>query len=235
MKALKPEAIAMAIKELTRLAQVLENQGGLMSHQLDQINGPMQASHASRIAELIQPHLGALELPLSQLEADKSVLNEVSATIVAHSASGFALLRPTDLARYLNMLCTFVLGELRRRHFMYMDREDVRRFEQPALFGRRVSWAFPSASHDIREVGSCYSTGRYSACVYHCMCAAEVGLHVLGDSVGFKWKPWSTWGRAIRQIQRLISSPLSRVETQGPVFFIRLRSIFGIEVNLRGE
>lgn len=46
-------------------------------------------------------------------------------------------------------------------------------------FGSEVDKAFSSARYDVREANICYALGRSTACVFHCMRAAEIALRAL--------------------------------------------------------
>ncbi len=51
--------------------------------------------------------------------------------------------------------------------------------DQPDLFGKAVSAAFPSAEDDIREAGNCLAAECNTAAVFHLMRVVEVGLKAL--------------------------------------------------------
>ncbi len=51
------------------------------------------------------------------------------------------------------------------------------------LFGQRVEEKFPKAREDIEEAGMSLATGRYTACVFHLMRAAETAVAVLGNKL----------------------------------------------------
>jgi HEPN domain-containing protein len=53
-----------------------------------------------------------------------------------------------------------------------------------ALFGNEVECKFPASSFDIQEAGNCFAVGRYTACVFHLMRAAESAVSVLANAIG---------------------------------------------------
>jgi hypothetical protein len=63
--------------------------------------------------------------------------------------------------------------------------EDKEYYQKDDLFGAEVSERFRGASFDVKEAGTCFSVGRYTACVYHLMRVTEFGLRAIGKRVGF--------------------------------------------------
>jgi hypothetical protein len=76
-------------------------------------------------------------------------------------------------------------------------------YEQESLFGPKVRENFPSAAYDIREAGSCYALGRWTACVFHLMRALESALATLGALFG-ETLSYATWGPFIEKIEKKI-------------------------------
>ena len=79
-------------------------------------------------------------------------------------------------------------------------------FENTALFGAEVANAFPSATIDIKEAGTCFALGRYTAANFHAMCALEPAFRALAANVGVKWTHKTVWGTAINDIENKIKS-----------------------------
>lgn len=78
--------------------------------------------------------------------------------------------------------------------FLFLWIEEIDLYQKDDLFGEQVGERFKGASFDIKEAGSCYAVGRYTACVYHLMRVAEFGLKSIGKRVGFSddramWEP----------------------------------------------
>jgi len=65
------------------------------------------------------------------------------------------------------------------RKFLQVPTERAGYVDNAALFGPDVDRAFPSARDDIREAGNCFATDLATACVFHLMRVAEIGLRVL--------------------------------------------------------
>jgi hypothetical protein len=73
--------------------------------------------------------------------------------------------------------------ELRDITFMFIPERKVKFYENNSLFGENVQTNFPSAVDDIKEAGSCFATGRATACVFHCMRVVEHGLRSLAKDL----------------------------------------------------
>jgi hypothetical protein len=78
-------------------------------------------------------------------------------------------------------------------------------YEEPHVFGEKVSNAFPSAIPDIYEAGTCLALGRGSACVFHLMRALEIGLRTLGAVFGVSLDH-TNWGPAIEEIEARVGN-----------------------------
>ena len=83
------------------------------------------------------------------------------------------------LGEIIKLLRDIIKQELRKRLFMYIPLDQAQWYDKKDGFGIEVSKAFPSAIEDIKEAGNCYATGRYTACVFHLMRVAEIGLRAL--------------------------------------------------------
>jgi HEPN domain-containing protein len=127
---------------------------------------------------------------------------------------------PLDaILRDLQGIQRAVTKDLGGRVFMSLQPEDVRYYDpkrEKQLFGPEVFTNFPSTQHDVGEAGNCYSTGRYTACVFHCMRILEKGLRALvhelnsKHAAGLKFgKPVdeANWGPLIGEIQIALESP----------------------------
>jgi HEPN domain-containing protein len=113
----------------------------------------------------------------------------------------------STLPNMLLMTENAIRSELEVRLFMFIPPEDANWYEQAARFGPSVAAAFPSSADDIREAGNCYAMGRYTAAVYHAICALEPALRALSHNVKVKWKPnQTTWAAAIREIEDAVKA-----------------------------
>jgi len=75
-------------------------------------------------------------------------------------------------------------SELSRRIFLVVPPHVAEYYEWDSIVSDLVVEAFPKASEEIRESGTCFATGQNTACVFHAMRAAEIGLRALGA-----WRP----------------------------------------------
>ena len=74
------------------------------------------------------------------------------------------------------------VADLSSRYVFIMDEDKQLLFGSGFTF--KVAKAFPSAAEEIREANSCYSLGRNTATVFHCMRAIEHGMRALLVAVG---------------------------------------------------
>jgi hypothetical protein len=84
------------------------------------------------------------------------------------------------------------------REFLWIAADREKMVDQDALFGMQVFSQFPSARKDITEAGNCLAAECSTACVFHLMRAAEIGLRALAvdRDVVFANKPidQQEWG-----------------------------------------
>jgi hypothetical protein len=95
-----------------------------------------------------------------------------------------------DVFHSLHNLQALMRSELEQQLFLQVDGRDAAFYEKERLFGDHVYDAFPSARDDIKEAGSCLATTRGTACIFHLMRVAEIGLRVLA------------WDRRVRFVKR---------------------------------
>src|SRR5208282_5491043 len=78
---------------------------------------------------------------------------------------------------------TFYL-KLDQMKFAYIPAPNDKYFERDDMFGAKVYDRFPPARDDIKDAGNCYAASLYTACVFHLMRVAELGLRAIADKVG---------------------------------------------------
>lgn len=112
--------------------------------------------------------------------------------------------------RQVNVLLAELRGrlrdDLRRPKFLYLSRDEQRRYDEIQAFGDKVAAAFPSAGYDIEEASKCLALNRYTACVVHLMRALEVGLDAVAASLGLAWPDNPTWQKIINDINGKIGA-----------------------------
>lgn len=89
-------------------------------------------------------------------------------------------------ASELTGILEFIISDAVDYQFVVVDRERVRYLEQENLFGPKVKEAFPSATQDIREAGSCLAVGCDTGAVFHLMRAVEWALRALCVDLGMR-------------------------------------------------
>lgn len=73
--------------------------------------------------------------------------------------------------------------ELKSRLFLSVPPHLAPYYERTGIVGDAVIAAFPRASEEIRAAGTCFATGQNTACVFHAMRAAEIGVRALGEAL----------------------------------------------------
>jgi hypothetical protein len=109
-----------------------------------------------------------------------------------------------EFVQLMNALQTEIEGRL----FLYIPPDRAGFYECEDILLSPVRQAFPSAYNELKEAGTCYATERYTACVFHSMRAAEIGLRALGTDLGvtFPDKPieFAEWQNIIEQADSII-------------------------------
>lgn len=128
------------------------------------------------------------------------------------------ILSLSNLIWELEELDRAIRDDLHDKKFVYIPEDDVAFYEQEKLFGQKVCRNFKSTRNDVMEAGSCFATGRYTACVFHCMRVVEKGLHALahhlnntfGTNINFHPKAIEdvNWGVIIPKVKKEIDDLL---------------------------
>jgi hypothetical protein len=101
-----------------------------------------------------------------------------------------------ELSKIAEALKTRIQDEYEDVLFLWIEEKNY--YQKDDLFGPEVGEQFKGASFDIKEAGTCYAVGRYTACVYHLMRVAEFGLRSIAKRVGHPddrpmWEPMLTF------------------------------------------
>lgn len=83
----------------------------------------------------------------------------------------------------LGILVKAIIAELETLLFVFIPPHIAKYYERDDLVSDHVKSAFPSASAEIREAGTCLASGLNTACVFHAMRAAEIGVRCLGEAL----------------------------------------------------
>jgi hypothetical protein len=117
-----------------------------------------------RILELIKGFCGRLGLPVSQALVDEC-------------------LKPDGLPQTTlewNRIVDIFRKEVGAKKCLFIPQHVEQYYEWGDITSEAVLAAFPKASEELRAGGTCLATGAYTACVFHAMRAAEIGLKALG-------------------------------------------------------
>jgi hypothetical protein len=95
---------------------------------------------------------------------------------------------PPETWREFKLLISSIRAEMEDRLLLVIPDHMSRYYEADDLVSDAVVVAFPKASEEIRSSGSCLAAGLHTACVFHSMRAAEIGLRVLGTEYKVKIK-----------------------------------------------
>ncbi len=77
-------------------------------------------------------------------------------------------------------------NELRAQTFLFVPPHLAKFYEKTDIISDNVRERFPSASEEIVTAATSLAVGGYTACVFHSMRAAEIGLRALGSELKAK-------------------------------------------------
>jgi hypothetical protein len=113
---------------------------------------------------------------------------------------------PPQTAREWDILVASVRAELKTNLFLFVPSHRAKYYE--LVLQSTVTTAFPAASKEIVAAGNSLAVGLYTACVFHSMRAAEIGVRVLGVmlDVSFPDKPLelAEWQNILDQVDSKI-------------------------------
>jgi hypothetical protein len=135
--------------------------------------------------------------------------------VAGDAARGIPNAKSTDdLQKSLTFVRDAMMIGLNRRKFFEPEPQYAQYFENPKLFGDQVFTAFPSATDDIAEAGTCIALERSTACVMHCMRVTESALKALAKTIGVL--PQSDWGGYIREIYKELEKQVKNAGSKSP-------------------
>jgi HEPN domain-containing protein len=119
---------------------------------------------------------------------------------------------PPRTEREMRPLVDAVYAELKGKVFLYVPPHLATYYEAVDLVSERTGSRFSCASAELREAGTALAVGLATACVFHAMRAAELGLRVLAKDLEVSFPDKSLeltdWQPIIDQVEskvRLIS------------------------------
>lgn len=107
------------------------------------------------------------------------------------------------------MLRDAVYAELQDKWFAYIPVDRLEYFDTDMISSFQVRDRFPQASYEIRNAGTCYAMGLPTASVFHAMRACELGVQLLGTSLGVTFSypiELAEWGKIIGEIEEKIQA-----------------------------
>jgi hypothetical protein len=127
----------------------------------------------------------------------------VSAAILAPKVDD-----PPKTAGELDIIVHAVVTEIESRLFLFVPQHAAKYYEFDDIVSDKVKDAFPNCSAEIRAAGTCFAAGVHTACVFHSMRAAEIGVRVFGNALQVELKhpiKLSEWGAIQGEIDKKIS------------------------------
>jgi hypothetical protein len=105
-----------------------------------------------------------------------------------------------------------VLPEVQRRVFdelasiwlIDIPRDCFHCYDNAGLFGEEATNKIANIDTDIAEAGSCFATGRFTACVFHLMRVMERGTQELGNKLGVTFTEEKNWQNILDEINKAI-------------------------------
>jgi len=135
-----------------------------------------------------------------ETECDKFKLDAVVDLISYTRITCKHIPRPTiaELSDRLDTIAFMLQSQAEKQKFFWMTRDESKMFDNASLFGTEVVAAFPKEEtlYEIKESGSCFALGRYTASVFHLMRVLEKGLKALAEnlqvpfSIPFEYLNW---------------------------------------------
>src|SRR5579872_763929 len=167
----------------------------------EMIQGNLQVTDAQRRA--FKEVLLLLKDQCEKLALDDSIHVMIARAIGLSELEGVSKAILAERLQSIN----FLFGTRCDRHkFFTLTESESLKFENSKLFGNAVAAAFPSEefTYEVKEVGSCFALGRYTATVFHLMRVLEKGLKALANELTV---PFSTpfdylnWQNIIESIE----------------------------------
>lgn len=101
-----------------------------------------------------------------------------SETLLTHSITDL----PATTAEF-RLLRIALFSEIHKRLFLFVPADRAPFYEKDDILSQGARDAFPSAYRELRSAGNCYATAEFTACVFHLMRAAELGVRALGTAL----------------------------------------------------
>ncbi len=113
-------------------------------------------------------------------------------------------------AREFELLVDAVYSELKTRLFLFIRPHLAKYYDNHDVLGPKATLAFLGPRNELWDASNALASGLWSAAVFHSMRAAEIGVRVLGASLGvaFPDKPidLAEWGQILDQADSKIKA-----------------------------
>ena len=106
----------------------------------------------------------------------------------------------------LGELFSAVEADARDEYFAHYDKIKSRHIRTSDDQWAGIFECFPSSKHEIVSGLDCFGLGHNEACVFHMARAAEIGLRIIGQSLGVLALKggtpieWATWGQVLKEV-----------------------------------
>jgi hypothetical protein len=130
------------------------------------------------------------ENEITQVCVDLAAVRAVCNTINLPVSSGLletSINDPPQSARELDILVQAVLSELKSKLFLFVPSHQATYYESDTILSDHAQKAFPTVYREIRSAGSCFAAGLNTACVFHAMRAAEIGVRELANQLAVRF------------------------------------------------
>jgi hypothetical protein len=123
---------------------------------------------------------------------------------VQHNRPTIDKWRNQEIVTRIKVLRDAFNDDLEEQKIFIPDQNKAERYNQEFPFGEKVFNAFHDARRDVKGAADCYATDNDTACVFHCMRAAEYGLKALAKRLRVSKKKIDKlqWGPIIRDLRR---------------------------------
>jgi hypothetical protein len=110
----------------------------------------------------------------------------------------------TTLNKILPEVSWRVFDELDSVWFLDIPKERLHCYANSQLFGEDVTNKIAGIDTDIAEAGSCFATGRFTACVFHLMRVMERSVQEFGGKLGIQLTNEKNWHNILEEINKAI-------------------------------
>jgi hypothetical protein len=168
----------------------------------------VQEMPPDRLKKAVIDHLGLLDDGSAGLELlrTQSRIKRLRQYVDSLPSPTLEITGDVQLVSQIRVLREALKDDLADRPVFFPDVHKYKRyFENQKPCGDAVYEAFIPARLDISEAASCYVTDNPTACVFHCMRAAEYGLRALAKRLIPHMHPEKLeWGPIIRDLRKKI-------------------------------